>query len=292
MSTPASSSLARYRVLISRCVLGFALLFLGVRGLEHLLPHQLLQPAIPRANYDFTDWLFKLSGLSYWLTQNTFTSRLFSTLLFLSGLLAFCVPRERILTLSFGLLYFLYSICFTTYLTHPALLNAALVWALFALFPKTDTGFGWTWEGFRYYACWPFASTFLLKLIHGAFWQWDFGIIEAKGNLADYLFHFPDTGFAAVCYWLFQHPFLVNAGGKLFMLAEGFFLLGFFTRRFDRLLIVLSFFILLLTYLFADVFFAETLIIVFAFFPKVWWQRIWQATTPRAIHKLFASSEN
>lgn len=138
MSEAILPELSARRTLISRCVTGFAVLFLVVRWLEHLLPYQLLQPAIPRASYDFTDWLFKLSGLSYWLTQQAFTSKLFSALLMLTGLLSFCFPLERKFTISFSLLYFIYTICFTTYLTHPALLNAAMVWALFTTWPKSN----------------------------------------------------------------------------------------------------------------------------------------------------------
>lgn len=286
------TSIASYRVLISRCVIGFAVLFLIVRWLEHLLPHQLLQPAIPRANYDLTDWIFKLSGLSYWLTQNNFMARLFSFLLLSTGCLAFIFPRAHRMTILFSLLYFLYTVCFTTYLTHQAHLTAVMVWALFSLWPKNDSTFALVWEGFRYYACWPFASTFLLKVIHGAFWQWDFGMIAAQAGMADYLYHFPDTWFAEICYRLFQHPFLVNAGAKVFMLLEGMFLIGFFTRKYDRLLILLSVLILFQTYLFADVFFAETLVLTFALFPISWWRRIWLFTTPASIHKLFPDPEN
>lgn len=284
-------SIAPYRLLISRCIIGFALIFLFIRGMENLLPYQLLQPAIPRATYDFTDWFFKLSGLSYWLVQNPPTAVLFTVLLFITGLLAWWQPRVRVFVISFTVLYFLYTLSFTIYLTHKAHLNAVMTWALIACWPKRDETFQITWEGFRYFALWPFASTFLLKLINGAFWQTAFGELSVKGNLADYLFYFPDTWFAQLCSWLVRHPSMLDVGAKLFMLCEGFFILGYFTRKFDRWFILLAVLILFQTYLFADVLFAEMLVMVFAFFPEAWWERLYRFTTPAGIHNLFTSSK-
>jgi|GEM_PF-1014754 len=282
--------LARYRLLISRMVLGYAFLFLLVRWAEHLLPYQLLQPPMARTGYDMTAWFFKLSGLSWWLVENPLGAKAFTVLLLLSGLLAFCFPKERWFVIPFSIFYFFYSVCFNLYLTHAAHLNAMMVWALFACWPRKDTDFAWLWLGFRYYACWAFGSTFLMKLVNGAFWQWDFGLLATQANQADFLFHFPDTWQADVYSWLFRHPFLLNLGAKILMLAEGCFIIGFFTRGADRLLLVLAFFILLLTFLFAEVFFAEMLVMVLAFFPLRWWARLWLLTTPGSIHKFFTSS--
>jgi hypothetical protein len=112
-----------------------------------------------------------------------------------------------------------------------------------------------------------YTIAFVWKLAIGkSLFFWNQGVNSAKYNLGDYLYHFPQSHLAAVYRWFMAHPYLLNAGFTLVSLLEGALLIGFFTRKWDRLLILVIFFIHASTYLFSDVFFAEFLVGIFLFF--------------------------
>lgn len=278
--------LADYRVLISRCVIGSCLLFLALRGLCGLLPHQLQQPVLTSFHYDLTMWVYKLSGLSHLVAQDPATSRLFTALLFVSGGFAFWFPLQRRFIVPFTLLFLLTAINFNFYLTHNSHYLAGAVWLLFTFWPKKDESFNLLWEGLRYYTCWIYGVAFIWKVVYGAFFQWDAGVLSCRENLAGYLYQNPETGTAHFYYYMLGHPVWLNLGHKLVCLAEGTFLLGFFTKRFDRLLIALMFLIHISTYLFADVFFAELMILAFTLVPSKTWEWMWYKTVPASVHSL------
>ena len=282
--------LAPYRVLISRTLLGACLFFLAWRGISGILPAQLQRPVLTSFHYDLAMWFYKLSGLAYLIAQNHVTASLFTGLLFTSGILAFIFPLQRRFTIPFTLLFFLLALNFNFYLTHNSHYLAGALWLLFALWPRKDEHFAWLWDGLRYYTCWVYAAAFIWKIIHGSFFQWDAGMISSRENLIGYLYQNPDTITAHFYYWMFDHPALVNIGHKIVCCAEGLFLLGFFTRRFDKMLIGCIIFIHLSTYLFADVFFAELMMLAFTLISVPCWQKLWTATVPKAVHYLLKNN--
>ena len=128
----------------------------------------------------------------------------------------------------------------------------------------------------RYYACWVYATAFLWKIINGSFFQVDAGMLTFKSNLAGYLYQNPDTFFSHVYYWFLRHPALINIGHKLVVIAEGVFLVGFFTKKYDGFLIFCAVFIFTSIYFFSDVFFAELLIIILPLLPQSTWDWLCQ----------------
>lgn len=278
--------LAPYRVLISRALIGLCLLFLTWRGLSGLLPHQLQQPVLTSFHYDITMWIYKLSGLAHIIAQQKQTSLLFTALLFLTGILSFWFPLQRRFTVPFSLLFFLLAINFNFYLTHNSHYLAGFVWLLFCLWPAKDTSFALLWDGLRYYACWIYGGAFIWKVLYGAFFQWDAGLLSCRENLAGYLFQNPETITAHFYYWMFDHAWLLNLGHKIICIAEGAFLLGFFTKRYDWQLILLLILIHLSTWLFSDVFFAELMILGLTFIPGAFGGQIWHKTVPQSVQEL------
>ena len=237
-------------------------------------------------HYDLTLWVYKLSGLAYLVAQLPWTAHLFTALLFISGLLAYWFPLQRRFTILFTLLFFLLSLNFSFYLTHGSHYLAGFVWLLCCLWLRKDERFILLWEGMRYYTCWIYGMAFLLKVIGGAFFQWNAGLFSCQENLAGYLHQNPDTATAHLYYQLFQHPYVLNIGHKIVCLLEGAFLIGFFTKRWDKWLIVSMFVIHISTYLFADVFFAELMILALTLIPINGWKWLWYRTVPASIHSL------
>ena len=125
------------------------------------------------------------------------------------------------------------------------------------------------WEGMRYYICYIYVMSFIWKLwISNSFFYWNQGIGSVKLNLAEYIYHYPGTLMSSIFTFFIAHPYLLNMGNTFIFLLEGTMIIGFFTKRFDRILLLLPVVIHLCTYIFADVFFIEMLASVFVFFTK------------------------
>ncbi|PZF73771.1 hypothetical protein DN068_05365 [Taibaiella soli] len=259
------------RVIITRTVVLSSLVFLLWRLYSGIMPHQLAAPAIFKLDYDFSFWTLKLAGIPDLITGNKTAGIVFSILLFLTGILSFRFPTKRICTLSYAVLYLVYAITFNIYLCHGSNYQAGFAVILFAFAAGTDDNFSLWWRTMRYYACFIYATCFIWKIAHGAIWDWNHGLDCMKLNLAEYLYHYPQTFMSGIYVWFIQHPALVNIGDKLVFIAEGTFLLGFFTKKYDRLLIFSAVFIFLSIYLFADVFFLELLIIALPFITAQYW---------------------
>ena len=269
--------LAPYRPVIIRVTLLYYLAFLLWRGYSHVLPYELLHPTLTKMHYDLSFWLFKLTGLDVLLVQNNAGALIFSGSVIALCLLSILFPKKRVFIVPFTLLYFLLAVASNIYLCHSAHYLGCMVWLPIAFWAAKDENFDLLWEGMRYYACWIYASAFLWKVVNGAFFQWDAGILTFKMNLAEYLYHNPDTVMAHIYYYLLPHPFIFNLGHKIVTLAEGVFLIGFFTKKYDAALIIWAFFIFISIYCFSDVFFAELLVLIIPLMPERTWQRIYSS---------------
>lgn len=270
-------NLAPQRQVIVRTTLLFYLISLLWRGYSHLLPYQLLQPPLTKMHYDLSFWLFRLTGLDALLMHTTAGAVFLSSAVIILCLLSLLFPRKTVFIIPFTLLYFLLAIASNIYLTHSAHYLGCMVWLTVAFWAVKDDNFNLMWEGVRYYACWIYASAFVWKLVNGAFFQWDAGILTFKSNLAQYLYQNPATPTAHLYYYLLQYPFIFNFGHKIIMLVEGVFILGFFTKKYDTLLILSAATIFLSTYLFSDVFFAELLAVILPLLPASVWSRLSRA---------------
>ncbi len=268
-----SSDFSTHKNIISRSIIVYCLFWVSVRGLSHTLPPQLEQPLLKRPVYDIAFWIYGLSGLSDLLTRHLAISWFILGIFLAVSLYKLLKPSAVWSAVAFTLGLLIIDVSNNFFVGHSMHYMAAMVVISFALWGKSGKSFSLLWNGARYYACWLYFSAFLWKLT-GSMWQWDAGIISVKSNMATYLYLNPDSNFAHFIYWFIEHPFWVNAGHKIVMLAEGLFGLGFITRRFDKLLIGCAIFIFTLTTLFSDVFFAEQLIIIFTFISTSQWQRL------------------
>ncbi len=121
----------------------------------------------------------------------------------------------------------------------------------------------------RYYICYIYTMSFIWKVFLGnAFWYLDQGIISTKYNLVEYIYHNPGSAITSIYKFFVTHPQILNAGNTFIILLEGLMVIGFFTRRCDRYLLLLPIIIHVSTYFFSDVFFIEWLVLIFVFFTK------------------------
>lgn len=265
---------ASLRNIITRVTLFCYLLLLIWRGYSHLLPVQLEDPALNKENYDLVFLLYKFSGLQQLVVNNDTGSLLFTVMLFLFCALAILFPSRRGVIIPFSILFFIMGIIFPVNLSFAAHYMGGIMLLHFVFWPKKDRDFELLWDGMRYYTCWVYASAFLWKIINGALFQPDFGSVAFRNNLSSYLFHNPETILAHFYYFLLQHPFILDFGDKIIFFLEGFFLVGFFTKRFDRLLLVFTIVIHLATYYFIDTLFIELCVISITLIPLSSWNKL------------------
>jgi hypothetical protein len=214
----------------------------------------------------------KWSGLPAFITGSYGVALGFSLLVITMCLLAIVFPLKRSVTISFTFLYFLLAVIFNSYLCHGSHYLAGMVLLSVTFWPRKDENFDLLWEAMRYYACWIYGSAFLWKVGMGGFFQWDAGALTFKSNLAAYLYQNPGTQISHVYYFFIQHPFFLNIGHKIVTIIEGLMLIGFFTKRYDVLLIVLSLATFFSIYIFSDVFFIELQVTIFALLPERFWR--------------------
>lgn len=265
------NTFTNYRNIIARLFYAYCLAWMIIRGYSHTLPNQLHHPELAKPVYDITYWLYRLSNIIAVITTNYFAGLLFVVLLFSANILLVIFSRASWLSIIFTLLLLTLNVSTNIYITHSMHYLGAMIVLSCAFWTKSDAVFNLLWQGARYYACYIYASAFIWKILLGSFWQWDAGVLSFKSNIANYLLLNPETSLAHFYYFFLQHEWLLNIGQKATILAESLFIIGFFTKKYDRLLIFAAIFIFVATYIFADVFFAEQLIIIITFIsPKQW----------------------
>ena len=232
---------------------------------QHLLIF--LNPALFQINFDFTYWAIRLSGLPYFIIQNKIGSTIFDALLIGSSFLCILFPLKRYLCIMFGCLFFIYAILYNTYIVHHAHPLAIMTLISIPFFTRNNQIWNFLWNAIRYYVCYLYTISFIWKLFIGkSALFWDMGINSLKLNLVEYIYHFPTSTLTNLYKFLIVRPYILNIGAIFIFLIEGLMIIGFFTRKFDHILLFIPIIIHIATYFFADVFFIDMLIGVFTFF--------------------------
>ena len=90
--------------------------------------------------------------------------------------------------------------------------------------------------------------------------------VADEKELNKFPLHFPTSTLTNLYKFLIVRPYILNIGAIFIFLIEGLMIIGFFTRKFDHILLFIPIIIHIATYFFADVFFIDMLIGVFTFF--------------------------
>lgn len=254
--------LTQNRIILGRWVFTFYLLALLFRFLMYATPSGMLQPVLFRFNFDFTYWLFDLIGIFNFVLHSSPGSILFDVLLFVSCILCIVYP----LRYYFAILFLFYTLSYNAAIVHHSHPLSLMTLATVAFFFKSVMAWKYMWEGFRYYVCYCYFISFIWKAFIGkSLFFWDMGYVTAKGNLVEYLYYYPDTIMSLIYSFFLSHPTILNLGLILVFLLEALMVVGFFTKKWDHILLVFPIVIHISTYFFSDVYFFEMLVGVFAF---------------------------
>lgn len=246
---------------IARVVFGLTGLSLIWSFFSHTLLHQLQRPVIKFPYVDLTYWGLHWLGIPEFLTGNFTVACLFDLALFAACILCFWNPEKRGYVWSFIVLYFVYFITFNTFGAHHT--NHKIGFLLIAIpFTVRDyKSFNYLWQGLRYILLFAMADAFLWKFFRLAWLHTGQGMLIMKKNVAAILYFEPGSWKAGLYSWLLQHPGWVNSGYLAGMLMEAVFIVGFFTRKYDRYLLVLLFLLPIGFWLIADAYFFQFMIL-------------------------------
>ncbi|MEJ7589119.1 MAG: hypothetical protein WKI04_16300 [Ferruginibacter sp.] len=255
-----------YREHMVRVVFLFILASFVFRYYNHVLLHQLLQPVIFKTDSDLAYWLYLIAGFGKLIVQNHAGSLIFDSVLISLCLTSIVYASQRVTVIAFSILYPLYFLSYNAYVTHHTGTMNGILLITFAFWTMNTSTFRILWEALRYFTLSIYSMAFLWKFIIGAS-VFNTSGPEAivKDNLALYLYLNPDTLFATAMYWFIQHPLLLYLGYGFCVLIQASMIIGFFTRKYDRLLCMLAILFHFVTYFFVDVFYFELLILNFTF---------------------------
>jgi hypothetical protein len=202
-----------------------------------------LQPKIFLNRFDGFTWLFMKTGLHQWLIDNP-AGWTISDMLFYSMPLIFFLSNNvyrtgsAIVAFIMLLTNWAYVQCYTLYPSNS--IEAHTAWLLFPVIFLVSNGktFRLLTEGLRYFFLFMIASAGIWKIVTGSI----FNLQQMSGVLlyqhAGLLSTSPGYWQADMMQWLIVHPsisYLLYLAATLLELA---FIIGFFTKKYDRLLII------------------------------------------------------
>jgi hypothetical protein len=232
---------------------------------SHVLLHQMQAPVLFNAHVDPVYWLAHNLRLPEISTQSYPFALTIDLLLVIIPVLTLKYPTKRLLSILFTCCFFVYFLAFNTYgLKHTHCLIGFLLVPLAFWFRDARAQL-LLWGALRFFACWIFVAAFLWKLRRGYFLARDHGMSILLDTRADYLAQNDSTLLSKLLFWLIGHPslmdFITISGGVL----QGCFLVGFFTKRFDKYLVTLSFLFHTINYFLFDIVFFELWVLNLSF---------------------------
>ena len=207
------------------------------------------QPSFIYLRKDLSTWLFMQTGIHQWLLNNKQGWIFFDVLFYAMPLLYFLSYKFKknfssVVALVMFIINFIYIQCYTLYPINS--IEANIVWMLYPLLfiASSEATFILLFQGLRYFFLFFFASAAAWKVAQGGL----FNINQMSGILLyqhnQLLTNSPHYWQTNMLYYLIQHRVLSYCIYVSATLLEASFIVGFFTKRFDKLLAI--FFVLFL----------------------------------------------
>ncbi len=215
------------------CLIGLELVYLHYSGLSL---HQLFNSPFHYKGLDPSYWLMESIGLP--LIFKTFYGIVaFEIALFLSLLLAIVQAQKTIWTIVFGLLLLSYQLLFNYKLGYHTHHLFGLQFALFPFYFKQNKAL-LTFNFSRFMVCMTYFMAGVFKVFGGAYLQSDNLVNTLQSQHAAYWYFYPNSLRIQVLEWCMQHVGFSHAVFVLAILLQLAFVIGFFTKRCDKLLAV------------------------------------------------------
>ena len=223
----------------ARCFYLACVFIFGVRFASNSLFSQLSSPVLIDPSIDNTYWVLHWLNIPYLTTHSLVWSALLDVLIFLLPVMASIVSGRQIYAVAFSLLVFIYQITYSTYATHHYHSLIAILVLSVPFWFGPGRRFTFLWEAGRYYFFFIFSSAALWKLSRGAIW--DSGQMSSilMAQHAQTIYEYPSSMLTHFHSYLIAHPVLA----RLFLISAFImqlsFLGGFFTKKYDKIYILL-----------------------------------------------------
>lgn len=241
-------------------VFAFALLLLFMRFISNVLLSQIGHPAVVFKQKELLYHLFVQSGTVQFITSNYLIAALFDALLFFLPVL-FILTKRRVYVCLFSLAMLVYFMAFNVITGHHYHGLAGLVVISIPFWSKDENRFNLLWEGARYYLLYIFASAALWKLLRGSAFEPQQMVNILKAQQLELLIQQPGSIRAAIAQYLIAHPAVAHTVLGTNVLLQLSFLIGFFTKRFDTVLLALCVVFVAANYFAMSIVSAELLIL-------------------------------
>jgi len=257
----------------SKFVFGFALVVLAYRFFTNTFLSQIASPPPPLVfpSIDNTYWLLLLSKIPQFVIGNSFVLTVFDISLIGLPLLIFIYPAKRIFYMLFSIFITLYFLIFNLYAGHHFHSLVGLILMSLPFATKSANRFILLWKAIRYYLLFIFASAAMWKIWRGT--AFDFNQLHniLQHQHAQLLFDNADGWHANFIRWLLLHPSVCFALLLTAVLTQLSFFVGFFTQRFDCVLLLLLCVFVVFNYIVMNIVSAELLVLGFTLLPENFW---------------------
>lgn len=243
------------------------------RCYQGLLLFQLHQAPFINVKADNVFWAYHALQIPHFLLQHQILAFVIDIVWLIIALAGTLKKQNRWST---GLAYVLvlnYIIIYNSISTHHEHILVGLLFLMPLLLIRDKTNFVLIFAGIRYYAIFTLFSAGLWKVYRGSLFTPNQMSEILKHQHIDYLLSYPGAYFSNFITYLIAHPSLANLfwyGGWFIELT---FVLGFFTRRFDKLLGSLFILFFVMDYVLMQLCFVEFCIFALVFYP---WKDIWK----------------
>lgn len=242
-------------------------LLLLLRYYEGLWFIQLQRPVLTYISADNVYWLLHILRLPQTWVADPFLPWLAEPLLLSISVLKIIRPNWMIPNYVFAPLFTLYFVTFNSIQTHHAHDLLGFFFLGWALIFSSKSYFPFIWNALRFYFCFVMFSAALWKIGRGSLFE-----LEQMSRILQHqhlylLSYQPEALFSRMIIWLIEHPFWSWMLLLVATLLELFFAIGFFTKKYDRYLLLALLLFVAGDYVLMNLSFIAFLIFGMLFFP-------------------------
>lgn len=224
------------RNFMARAIFAWLFLVLVYFFFTHTLVSQMQQPVLVYPGSDNTFWLFHLLHIPQYLLQHYWAALFFDVVLTTSCLVCIFVPGQRLFTWITVIGTWILYVCYCTAAgKHYAQIGYLITpIAFLALRPQR---FQFTWELVRYWVCFLYVSAGIYKIWYGGFAAADNMSNIVAQTHADWLPLVQDGWRSQAAQWLIEHP-ASQWFYRLVTVIDLALIVGFFTKKYDKWLVL------------------------------------------------------
>ena len=254
------------RALLTRIVFITYLLLLIYKYFNASLLDQQPYPLFVYPGLNFSYWLFMLSGINTFLFLHPFFLNMINILLFVSCIGLIVNPKLTYLAIVFTISIWLYQFLFFEIVAYQGYAKGLLIPCIPFIFKK-DFKFKLSFETGRYYLCGLYGLAGLLKITNGAVFKPSHFSDSIRTTVADYIIQNPNRTKTLVMQYFINHQSLGYSLLICAVVLELAFLIGFFTKKYDKYLFLLFFFFHFTNSYLLDIPFINNIVIVSLLIP-------------------------